>query len=103
MIEYTSRLKEKDVINICTGKRIGYICDFLLDTDCKRITSIIVSERFFALVGGKNEICIPADRITCIGEDSVLVRIDDECTRMCQDKEEIGEKCRKRKSGGWFF
>ena len=89
MIEHTSRLREKDVINICTGKRIGYICDFLMDTECKRITAVIVSEHFFTIIGGKNEICIPVERITCIGEDSVLVRIDEDCLRECSEKEEL--------------
>ena len=27
-------LREKDVINVCDGKKLGYICDMDIDTDC---------------------------------------------------------------------
>ena len=35
-------LKEKEVINICDGKKLGYICDLTLDLCSGRILTIIV-------------------------------------------------------------
>ena len=35
-------LKEKEVINVCDGRKLGYICDLTVDTCTGRIISIIV-------------------------------------------------------------
>ena len=43
----SSALREKDVINICDGRRLGFICDFVIDTDCGKICAVYVSDHFF--------------------------------------------------------
>lgn len=101
---HASQLRERDVINVCTGRRLGYICDFVIDCDCGKITAILVSDHFFSLSGGKNTICIPWEKICCIGNDAVLVRIEeDDCKpeRRSDDSCNSGED--KRKRGSWFF
>ena len=40
-------LREKDVINVCDGKKLVYICDMDIDTDCGRVTAVYVSDKFF--------------------------------------------------------
>lgn len=102
MIIHSSELREKDVINVCNGKRLGYVCDFMIDTECGRITAVHVSDHFFGMSAGKNSICIPWEKICCIGNDTILVKIEDsECPpKIKPDKDFDFEK---RKKGGWLF
>ena len=70
--------KHKEVINICNGKRLGYVQDVCADLDSGRITSIIVPggvNKLMSLFSNSNDIIIPWDKITCIGEDLILVEI----------------------------
>ena len=70
--------KHKEVINICDGKRLGYVQDVCADLDTGRITSIIVpggTNKLMNLFSNSNDIIIPWERIKCIGEDLILVEI----------------------------
>ena len=71
----SAELREKDVVNLCNGKRLGYICDFLIDTECGKIKAIFVSDNFFGFNAQKKSLKIPWEKITCIGEDTILVDI----------------------------
>lgn len=99
MITESSKLKEREVVNVCDGKNLGYVCDFLLDTDCGKVVAIFVSEHVFGF-GGKNSKRIPWDKINCIGEDTILVDIgrSGECGCDCNEE---GKKPKKR--SGWLF
>ena len=68
-----SELREKDVIDVCGGRRVGYLCDLAFEADCGRITAIYVSTRIF---GGGGSVCIPWEEIVCIGEDAILVKAE---------------------------
>ena len=70
--------KHKEVINICDGKRLGFVQDVCADLDTGRITSIIVpggTNRLMNLFSNSNDIVIPWEQIKCIGEDLILVDI----------------------------
>ena len=70
--------KHKEVINICDGKRLGFVQDVCADLDTGRITSIIVpggTNRLMNLFSNNNDIVIPWEQIKCIGEDLILVEI----------------------------
>ncbi len=70
--------KHKEVINICDGKRLGFVQDVCADFDTGRITSIIVpggTNRLMNLFSNSNDIVIPWEQIKCIGEDLILVEI----------------------------
>lgn len=70
--------KHKEVINICDGKRLGYVQDVCADLDTGKITSIIVpggTNKFMNLFSNINDIIIPWERIKCISEDLILVEI----------------------------
>lgn len=70
--------KHKEVINICDGKRLGYVQDVCADLETGRITSIIVpggTNKFMTLFSNANDIVIPWEKIKCIGEDLILVEI----------------------------
>ena len=74
-----SDFQTKDVINIVDGKKLGHISDLELDLRQGRIDSIVVPSqaRFFGLFGGGTEVIIPWRNIVKIGEDVVLVRLED--------------------------
>ena len=70
--------KHKEVINICDGKRLGYVQDVCADLETGKITSIIVpggTNKFMNLFSNINDIIIPWERIKCISEDLILVEI----------------------------
>ena len=94
----TSYLRELEVINLCSGEKLGYICDFEIDIDDARILSIIVQRENvgFALFSSKEQLTIPWCYIECIGEDTVLVKLDNakigECC--CGDRRRKSTKCK---------
>ena len=70
-------LKDKEVINICDGKRLGYINDVEIDLCAGCVLAIVVlfDCRIFGF-GKCEELVIPWDRIGCFGKDAVLVNVD---------------------------
>ncbi len=92
-------IREKDVINVCNGRRLGYVTDLEIDSDCGKIAAIYVCERYFSVVGGRNQIKICWNDIKCIGGDTILVDIKDNCaTCGCDDKPRPD-----RRKKNWFF
>ena len=75
-------LKDKEVINICDGKRLGYINDVEIDLCAGCVLAIVVlfdweDEKYMIIPAGKcEELVIPWDRIGCFGKDAVLVNVD---------------------------
>lgn len=70
-------LKEKEVINVCDGRRLGYICDLLIDVSCGQILSILVPGDMRVFSFKRPElICIPWCNIERIGDDTILVKPD---------------------------
>ena len=67
--------KNKEVINIKDGKRLGFVQDMTADLDTGTITSIIVpgSNKLFSMFSSGNDIIIPWQKIKCIGDDVILV------------------------------
>jgi YlmC/YmxH family sporulation protein len=67
-------LKNKEVINIRDGARLGYVCDAEIDIECGRITALLVPGAFhmFALAC-REEYRIPWEDITKISEDVILI------------------------------
>ncbi len=68
--------KQKEVVNLSDGKRLGYVQDVEANFETGEITAIIVpsTTKFFS-VGNKNDIVIPWNKIKRIGEDIILVEI----------------------------
>ena len=68
--------KQKEVVNLVDGKRLGYVQDVEADFNTGKITAIIVpgNNKIFS-VGGKNDLVIPWERINKIGDDIILVEI----------------------------
>ena len=79
MISTFCKLKEKVVINICNGKQLGYITDIEIDTQSGRILRLVMNtgSSVFSLWGNKGRIFIPWQCIERIGDDAILVRINE--------------------------
>lgn len=72
----TRELREKSVIT-CDGRCLGNICDFEVDACSGRIDAIFVPADCGGLFFGRGEdIRIPWDKISRIGEDAILVEYD---------------------------
>jgi len=70
--------RQKEVINISDGRRLGYIFDVEIDEETGSVDSVIIpaSGKILGLFGRDNEFVIPWDSIKKIGEDIVLVDLD---------------------------
>ena len=66
--------RDKEVISVCDGRRLGFICEIEFDVCDGRITAIVVrSDGGFLGVGKGCELLIPWEKIQKIGEDIILV------------------------------
>ena len=85
-------LRCKEVINICDGCRLGFVCDVELDCTGGNIVALIVPGKlkFFCLFGREDDFVIPWNCIRRIGSDIILVELEP-------------DKCRvPRPKPGWF-
>lgn len=73
-----AELRDKQVLSIKDGSVIGYLCDVEFDTECGKLTAIVVSGkgRGFGLLSKNEDIVIPWEKIEVMGNDSVLVSFD---------------------------
>ena len=95
-INTTAQLREKEIINVCDGVRLGRACDFVFDICDAKITALIVNENSGILgLGKQSELLIPWCKIECIGEDTILVKLTDEDRKSGSD---CKGKCHKK----WF-
>lgn len=74
-----AELRNKEIINIKTGARLGYVDDVVFETDDATIKSFIVygRTRFFGLLGKDDDIVITCSDIEIIGVDTVLVAVNE--------------------------
>ena len=68
-------LRNKDVINIKDGCKLGVVCDIEVDTVTAQVVAIIVygKPKFFGFLGYEDDIIINWCDIQVIGEDAILV------------------------------
>lgn len=84
-------LKDREVVNVCDGRRIGFVCDFGIDIVTGRICSLIVPGEFKVWHFGKrDDYIIPWDCITRIGDEIILVNVP---SLVCE-RQEKKEKCK---------
>jgi len=78
-----SELRCKEIINIATGQRLGYVCDAEVEVPGGELKALIVPGpcRFFGLFGREPDFLVPMDCITRIGQDIILVEIRGSCAR----------------------
>jgi len=73
----SSDFRQKEVININDGKRLGVIIDMEFNLCEGRITAIVVpgTTKWLGFLKGGNDIVIPWEKIKKIGDDVILVDI----------------------------
>ena len=73
----TAQLRDREIINLCDGARLGYAEDFEFDLTNGCITALLLADDRGVFRFSKcEEFRIPWDKIECIGEDTILVRIN---------------------------
>ena len=89
----TCELRELEVINVCTGEKLGYPTDFEFDVDCGQILALVVPVcDGFWMFGKRQDITIPWCKIECIGEDTILVRLSGSETECCDQQRKDKKK-----------
>ena len=85
MICSFSSLRNKEVVNLKTGLKIGYVDDIEIETLSGSVVPFVVDGkmRAFGIMGGDEDIIIKCKDIELIGEDTILVRFDNDavCTK----------------------
>lgn len=83
----TADLKQKEVINMSDGRRLGFVGDVEINLDDGRIEAVVIpgSGRLFGFFGKDNEFVIPWEKIKKIGEDIILVDMDERFLRKFYD------------------
>ena len=67
-------LRDREVISVCSGKRLGYVCDAEIDLCTGSVCSLILPGEIkcFGFSRGP-DICVPWGAIEKIGNDVILV------------------------------
>ncbi len=83
MLNRSSEFRNKEVINLSDGRRLGFVNDVEINFDEGRIEGIVIptGSKLFGIIGNENELLIPWDKIKKIGEDIILVDVDDRFMR----------------------
>ena len=73
-----SDIRAKDVINITDGCSVGHVTDLCIDCKVGCITALIVPGcgRIRSLFWGGDEIVIPWNKVIKMGEDVILVELE---------------------------
>ncbi len=71
-------LRNKEVINMKDGTRVGFVSDVEIDTQSASLTAVVVygKLRWFGLLGREPDSVIKWKDIILIGDDTVLVRYE---------------------------
>lgn len=79
MLTKTSELREREVVNIIDGRRLGLASDLEIDPATGRILAIVVPGpgKFLWLFGKNIDFVIPWEKIRKIGVDVILVETTD--------------------------
>lgn len=70
-------LRNKQVINVLSGRLLGNVCDIIIDLHCNNILGLIVpgTRTSFNLFKPCQEIFVPLSCICRVGEDVILVEV----------------------------
>jgi YlmC/YmxH family sporulation protein len=76
MICSLSELKQKEIIDITDGTKIGFVDDVEMDLETSSVTSLVVygRPRFFGLLGRDEDMIIRCEEISVVGKDTILIK-----------------------------
>ena len=74
-----SEMRNKEIINIKNGARLGYVDDIEFETETASVKSFIVygRTRFFGFLGREDDLIITCDEIEVVGVDTILISTND--------------------------
>lgn len=77
MLTKTSELREREVVNILDGRRLGLASDLEIEAETGRIKAIVVPGpgKFLWVFGKSDDFVIPWNMIKKIGVDVILVEV----------------------------
>jgi len=74
----TDSIKNKEVINICDGKSMGFVCDIEINLKEGRIDGIVIPRQrgLFSIFGKESdEFVIKWKDVRTVGDDVILVEV----------------------------
>ncbi len=73
-----NQLKDREVVNVSDGRRLGFVCDLVIDLCTGRVLSLILPGelKYFGFARGEDCV-IPWSAIVRIGDDIILVNASD--------------------------
>lgn len=97
MISCFSALRYKEVIDVHSGRRLGYVCDAELDEQEGRLLSLITpgKTKLFGLLGREDDYILPWQSIVRIGPDIILFECEGELPRRRRKKVNFFDKFSK--------
>lgn len=88
-----NELRQKEIVNVLCGKRMGKLSDLIFSTSTKKILGIVVPAQH-KLFRQKEDFFIPWENITKIGDDVILVSINVEnCTTLVKSNPKDSKQC----------
>lgn len=70
-------LRDREVISVCDGKRLGYVCDAEIDLSCGKVCALIIPGDMKLLGFSRSgDYYVPWDCIQRIGDDVILVNAE---------------------------
>lgn len=75
MLTRALELRQKQVINITDGKRLGYVYDVEMDLNDGRVDALVLpgEGKLLGIFGKNSDYIIPWENIKKIGKDTILV------------------------------
>lgn len=72
-------LQRKEVVSVKNGVKLGFADDVTIDTEEGQVRGLVVygKLRLFGLLGRRPDVVIPWESIEVIGEDAILVNIEE--------------------------
>ena len=76
MIQRIAELKDKQVVCVEDGTILGFVGDIEVDTENGKLSSIIIfgKPKGFGIFGRDDDLVIPWENISIIGEETILVK-----------------------------
>lgn len=70
-------IKNKEVIDITTGERLGYIDDVQMNIETSEVIALVIYGRIglFGIFGKEDDVIIPCSDIRVIGSETILIEL----------------------------
>lgn len=90
LIYSLSELREKEVINVINGEKLGFIDDIEFEAVKGDVIAFVIygRKRLYGLLGKDNDLIITCPQIKLIGSDTILVSLNKE---NCEKKTKISK------------